>query len=204
MAEELGQIKDSARTYFALSDLAQAQAWMGDIQAARKSVLLQSAKDTIRPVTDMTDGQPYALLRVAIVQIHAGDLAGARERFDSDTNQCRNIPLMRGPSGRLNQIAAGQIAAGDLDGALRSAEVMERGERAETLASVAAAQAVIGQREPARATLVKALEDAAQSASAASARPQTRPAVGTWGERDAPFRRSDPQAGHHPCNGWRC
>jgi hypothetical protein len=159
VAEELEKIKDSKDTYFALSDLAQAQAWLGDYHAARKSALAIGLGGPYLTY-DATDGQPYALLRVAIVQMRAGDIAGARETLRLGYECVRKYPTMRIPSERLDQIAQGQIGAGDMQGALMSAMGMKPGERWATLARIAQAQAIAGLPEQARETMSQALDDA--------------------------------------------
>jgi len=158
-AAEMSQLKDPVRTYSCLSDLAEAQARHGDYKAARQSALAIGERK-VSPPYDMTDGQPYALLRVAIEQKKAGDLAGARETLRLGYESVRKHSKMRGPSDRLSQIAGAQLFVGDLEGALRSAEAIDRGEKSEILAQVAWAQAVIGQPEQARETMLKALDDA--------------------------------------------
>ena len=67
---------------------------------------------------------------------------------------------MRGPEGRLAQVASSQVVCGDIEGALRSAESMPEGRRAMTLAMVARAQAMAGKSEEARKTIDRALADA--------------------------------------------
>ena len=159
--EEVKQLKDPSYTYFALSDLAKAQARLGDIQSARKSALaIGAGRSLMKGAQNMTDGQPYALLCVAIAELKAGDDPGARETLRLGYESVQRHPSMRGDSGRLQQVARGQVAAGDMEGVLRSANAIERGEKSEILAWIAWAQAVTGPSEPARETMKAALEDA--------------------------------------------
>jgi RNA polymerase sigma factor (sigma-70 family) len=159
VAAELEPIKDAARTSFVLGDLADAQARLGDIEAARRSAL--AIGEGHRPAgDDMTNNQPYALLRVAMTQKEAGDLAGARETLRLAYESVHKHPKMSGASGRLFQVASGQVAVGDIDGAIRSAAGIEKGQKAETLGTIALAQAIAGRVEEAWATLKQAIEDA--------------------------------------------
>jgi hypothetical protein len=159
VVEELDQIKDPAQTYFVLSDLAVAQARLGDFQAARRSAMAIGEPPS-SGAYDVAGGQPYALLRIAMRQKEAGDLAGARENLRLGYESVRKHPKMREPSGRLLRIADAQILVGDLEGATRSVEAVKQGERAEVLARIALALAVSGQAEQARNTMDKTLRDA--------------------------------------------
>ena len=77
VARRLQKVQWADEKYLGLSDLAVAQARLGDIQAARQSALSIGVGPS-RAEDDMTDGQPFALLRVATVQLEGGDTAGAR------------------------------------------------------------------------------------------------------------------------------
>ena len=111
----------------------------------------------------MTDGQPYALIRVASVQREAGDIAGASETLRDAFRSVRDHPMMRGRDGRYFQIALAQIANGDIDGAMQSVGAMEA-VRSQILAHIARAQAASGALADAQATFARALGDAGRSA----------------------------------------
>jgi hypothetical protein len=155
----MSKITDPAETYSGLSDLADAQARLGDIEAALNSAL-SIGEGKSSAAEDLTDGQPWALIRIAMEQKEAGNLVGARETLRLAYESVRKHPKMRGPSGRLFQVAEMQIQLDDLDGALRSVAAVERGRKAETLASIGLAQAITGETEKARSTLKAALQDA--------------------------------------------
>lgn len=157
-ADRLAKMETVDQTYFGLGDLAEAQARLGDVEAAKRSATA-IGEGPSRGDFDMTDGQPYALLRVASVQRQAGDAAGARETLCEGFRSVRDHPLMRGRDGRYGQIASAQLANGDIDGAIRSVEAME-GKRSESLAYIARAQAAAGEHNAARATFARALGDA--------------------------------------------
>ncbi|MGC8644019.1 MAG: sigma-70 family RNA polymerase sigma factor, partial [Isosphaeraceae bacterium] len=154
LAEEVDQLKDASQRYPALLGLAQAQAWLGDIQAARKSALAIGKGSGWTAIYTAYDERPYALLRVAGVQIGAGDLAGARETLRLGYETVKKVPSVR-----LLDLGGGQIAAGDLDGALVSAKGMKPSERSEALARIARAQAIRSSPEQAQKTIRQALED---------------------------------------------
>jgi tetratricopeptide (TPR) repeat protein len=159
VAEEMSQIKDPAKRQSGDIELADAQARLGDFEAARKSAL--NVGEGVSSIQgDMTINQPYALLVVAMRQKEAGDLPDARETLRLAYESVRKHPKMSGRSGRLWQVAEAQAQLGDLDGALRSAVAIERGRKAEALSWIALAQAVAGRAEAARGTFKEALEDA--------------------------------------------
>lgn len=161
-ADRLAKLKLVEERYFGLSDLAEAQARLGDIEAARRSAGA-IGEGPSRVNYDMTDGQPYAFIRVAAVQRDAGDFAGARETRRLAFRSVSEHPKMRGRDGRFSQVAMGQIANGDLEGAARSIEAMER-DRGEMLASLARAYAARGDEATARKTFARALIDARHAA----------------------------------------
>jgi len=147
-----------------LSELAEAQARLGDVEAAKRSAKSIGAGPS-RASYDMTDGQPYALVRIAGVQRQSGDTAGAKETLRDAFRSVSEHPLMRGRDGWYSQIASGQIANGDIDGALRSVEAMD-GKRSDSLAFIALAQSAAGESIAARATIGRALADAGLSVKA--------------------------------------
>jgi hypothetical protein len=71
--------------------------------------------------------------------------------------------MMRGRDGRFSQIAQGQVANGDIDGALQSVSAMEE-VPSQVLAYIARAQAASGAHADAQATFARALGDAGRSA----------------------------------------
>jgi RNA polymerase sigma factor (sigma-70 family) len=145
------------QAYFALGDLAEAQAAIGDVEEARRSA--RAIGEGPSGVSyDMTDGQPYALLRVADVQRRAGDVVGARQTLGDGFRRVFDSPKMRIRDDRYEQIALGQLAAGDLEAAFRTVEAMKV-DRSETLALVALAQSAAG-RPAAGATFALALKEA--------------------------------------------
>ncbi len=136
-ADRLAKIEAADQTYFGLSDLAAAQARLGDLEAAKRSAKA-IGEGPSRSGYDMTDGQPYALIRVAAVQHLAGDTAGARDTLREAYRSVIDHPTMRGRDGRLSQIATGQVANSDIDGAVLSVGAMN-GKRSESLALIARA-----------------------------------------------------------------
>ncbi len=162
-------MKSAEQTYFGLGDVALAQARLGDLEAAKQSAIA-IGEGPSRAGYDMTDGQPYALLRIATVQLQSGDTAGARATLRDAFRSVREHPDMRGRDGRYIQIASGQVASGDLVRALLSvraaSEISGRataGRRAESLALIAQAQAAAGDHAAATATFARALTDAGLS-----------------------------------------
>jgi tetratricopeptide (TPR) repeat protein len=166
-AARLATIDDVGETYFGLIDLALAEARLGEFDAARQSAT-SIGEGSARGWIDMTDGQPYALTRVAKLQHLAGDIAGAEETLRGAYRSVTDHPKMRARDGRYAQIVVGQIAIGDLSGAMLTAAAMPAN-RAESLALIARAQAASGDHAGARATFARALEDAR---SATKNRPQ--------------------------------
>ena len=61
-AERLAKMQSADETYFGLSDLAEAQARLGDVEGAKRSAKA-IGEGPSRGGYDMTDGQPYALIR---------------------------------------------------------------------------------------------------------------------------------------------
>ena len=152
-------ITSADQKYMGLGDLAEARALIGDFEGAKASARSIGVGPN-RADYDMTDGQPYALLRVAGVQRKAGQVEPARETLREAYRIIIDHPKMRGPEGRLLQVAMGQDMAGDIEGALRTAESMPEGRRAETLAMIARSQAIAGKGGEARKTIDRALADA--------------------------------------------
>jgi RNA polymerase sigma factor (sigma-70 family) len=161
-AERLAKMEFADETYSGLSDLAEAQARLGDFAGAKRSATAIGVGPT-RFRYDMTDGQPYALIRVASVQREAGDIAGANETLRDAFRSVRDHPTMSEREGRFSQIARGQIANGDIDGALQSVSAMEE-VPSQVLAYIARAQAASGAHADAQATFARALGDAGRSA----------------------------------------
>ncbi len=157
-AERLAKLKLADLTYFGLSDLAEAQARIGEVDAARRSAR-RIGEGPARDPVDSTDGQPYTLTRVALVQRTAGDLAGARETLRDGFRSIGDHPAMRGADGRYHQVALAQLVIGDLDGAQRSIEAMKAG-RSGPLSALARAQASTGRVAEAGTTLARAIEEA--------------------------------------------
>ncbi len=163
-ARRLAKIESIEETYSVLIDLAAAQARIGDVKAAKRSAQAIGVGPS-RFNHDMTAWQPYALVRIAGVQRQAGDTAGARETLRDAFRWVSDHPRMQRREGRYSQIARGQIASGDIDGAVRSVNAMA-GRRAESLAFIALAQAAAGDHAAARATFARALDDAGLSVNA--------------------------------------
>ncbi len=168
-AKRLAKMESAEQTYFGLSDVAVAQARLGDLEAAKRSAS-GIGEGPSRAGYDMTDGQPYALLRIATVQLQSGDTAGARATLRDAFRSAREHPDMRGRDGRYLQVASGQVASGDLVRALFSvraaSEISGRataGRRAESLALIAQAQAAVGDHAAATATFARAMTDAGLS-----------------------------------------
>jgi RNA polymerase sigma factor (sigma-70 family) len=161
-ADRLATMKWVDDTYFGLSDLAEAQARLGDVEGARR-LARAIGEGPSRGGHDMTYGQPYAMIRVATVQREIGDTIGARETLREAFRSVNDHPRMRGRDGRFLQVASGQIASGDLEGAARTVAAIE-GDRPETLASLSRAYAARGDDAAARTSMTRALIDARQAA----------------------------------------
>lgn len=149
-------------TYFGLSDLAEARARIGEVEGAKASALAIGTGPS-RVDYDMTDGQAYAMFRIAFVQREAGDHAGARETLREGFRTVNDHRNMRGRDGRFFQVAEAQIVLNDIDGAQKSVNAMSdptQGQRPKVLAMIAFRQAEAGKGPAARATLRKALADA--------------------------------------------
>jgi hypothetical protein len=154
----MAAIELTDRKYMGLIKLVEAQARIGDFEGAKRSA--RSIGEGPSGVEyDMTDGQPYAMLLIANLQRIDGRVEAGRETLREGYRMIVDHPQMRGPEGRLLQIAGGQIAAGDLDGALRSVEAMPEGSRAETLANIARALAIACRPEDARKALDRAVAE---------------------------------------------
>jgi len=160
-ARRLAKLKWADQTYFGLSDLAEAQARLGDVDAARRSATAIGVGSS-RGGDDMTDGQPYALIRVAQVQRQASDSAGARTTLRDAFRIVKEHPAMRGRDGRYSQIAHAQIASGDIEGALETVAAIKEN-RSAILSSIARVQAAAGELIAAQATFARALRESGQS-----------------------------------------
>jgi hypothetical protein len=147
--------------YLGLSDLAEAQARVGDIDAARQSAIA-IGEGPSGVGYDMTDGQPYALIRVAAVQHQASDLAGARETLQSAFRSVRDHRKMRARDKRFDHVAMAQVANSDIGGALQTVGAMS-GKRSQGLALIARAPAAAGDETAAQSTFARALADAGLS-----------------------------------------
>jgi hypothetical protein len=161
-AERLAKLQSADETYFGLSDLAEAQARLGDVEGAKRSARA-IGEGPSRGDYDMTDGQPYALIRVAGVQRKAGDTIGARDTLRDAFRSVSDHPRMRARDRRYLHVALGQIADGDIEGAAQTVGAME-GIRTEVLASLARAYAARGDDTSARTTFARALIDARRTA----------------------------------------
>ncbi len=157
-ADRLARMNSVREGYMGLSGLAEAQARVGDVEAARQSARAIGVGINSDGY-DMTDGQPYAFIRVASVQRQAGDTAGARETLREAYRAVRDNPKMRGRDGRYGQVARGQVANGDIGDATITVGAMS-GQRSDSLAFLALAQAAAGEHGTASRTFARALEDA--------------------------------------------
>lgn len=147
--------------YSGLSDLAEAQARIGEVEAAKASALMIGVGPT-RAEYDLSDAQPYTFCRIARVQIAAGDHAAAQETLREAFRTVNDHPGMRGRDGQYFRIADTQIQSGDIAGAQKSVDAMS-GHRAKILALIAVSEAAAGKHTVARATIRKALVDAGVS-----------------------------------------
>lgn len=161
-AGRLARIKWADETPFGLTNLAEAQARLGDIDGARRSAGSIGEGPT-RVADDITGGQVYAFGRVATVQRLAGDLTGARETLRLAFRSIREHPRMQRRDGRYFEVATEQIASGDIEGATRSVEAIEK-DRGEALAALARAYAALGDDAAARTAFARALIDARRTA----------------------------------------
>lgn len=155
--------------YHSLSSIARAWARIGDYDRAMRAARLIGTGPT-RVDYDMRDGQSYAMFLVALEQRLAGDAEGGRANLREAHEAAKVIPESRGRSGRLSQVAAGMVAAGDLDGALRCADDAAEGHRGEILESIARAKLRSGDRDGAADLLARAIADAETKEDPRSAR----------------------------------
>jgi hypothetical protein len=142
-----------------LGALAKAQARIGEIAVAKRTARSIGVGRS-RVDNDMTGGQPSAMIGIANVQLESGDVAGARETLREGNRMIRDHPGMSRREGRSMQIAWSQVACGDTEGALITARSIPEGECYQTLALIARAQAVAGDRAAAKETMDLALKDA--------------------------------------------
>jgi RNA polymerase sigma factor (sigma-70 family) len=161
-AERLAKLNLAEEKYFGLGNLAKAQARLGDLDGAKRSAKA-IGEGPSGVGYDTTDGQPYALVRVAWVQREAGDTAGAKDTLREAFRTVNEHPQMRHRDGRFLQIALGQTANGDIEGVVQTVNAMEE-QRSEILASLARAYAALGDEKAARTTFVRALIDAKRTA----------------------------------------
>jgi RNA polymerase sigma factor (sigma-70 family) len=157
-ADRLAKIEWVDETYFGWSDVAFAQARLGDFAEAKRSAR-KIGEGRSRFGHDMTDGQPYALCRIAGVQRDSGDVAGAKVTLRQAVFIVRDHPTMRGRDGRLYQIFLAQIANGDIDVGVATLGLMEE-TNVDALAQLARGQAAVGQHSAALKTFARALNAA--------------------------------------------
>lgn len=117
---------------------------------------------------------------VARRQRLAGDLAGARETLELADRILGDHPEMRLRTLRAFEVASEQIAAGDLDGALKTAERIDPGRRAPVLATIAFEQARAGDLEAFRTTLDEAVPLTKIPPEPIENQPGNRPAFRTY------------------------
>jgi tetratricopeptide (TPR) repeat protein len=158
IAEDLDAVRQAEAKYFPLDKLAHAWAKLGDFDAAMAAAR-KIGEGPTGVDYDMRDGKPYAMVVIAGEQRRRGDLAGARKTLDEAYRTIVETPKMRGPDGRLYQVALAQIAAGDLDGARRSVAAIKPGRSPDALAILALAERRAGNEAAAQATFRRALED---------------------------------------------
>ncbi len=154
-AQRLATMEPNNETSSGMCELAEAQARLGDVEAAKQSAKAIGAAPA-REGHDLTDLQAYALIRVGAIQQKAGDIAGANEILREAFRSLHDHPIMGGRDGRYSQIADAQIANGDVAGAIHSVDAI-LGKRWESLVSIARAQAAAGDHTAARATFMSAL-----------------------------------------------
>ena len=154
-AERHGRIELPERSYLGLGALAEAQARIGEVDAAKRTAKV-SGGGPFGDEPEMTALRVEALCRVSGVESKAGDLVGARQTLRDAVGLLDAGPRTGGRSGRYRRIARGQMAVGDLDGATRSFEAT-KGRNPEDLALLARAQAARGEHAEARATFGRAL-----------------------------------------------
>jgi hypothetical protein len=163
-----------------LIDLAEAQALIGNFEGAKSSA--RSIGEGPTPLDiDTTDGRPYAMILIAIVQREVGHSEAARETLREAYRMVIEHPKMLDSEGRLFDVARQQVSSGDLEGALRSAESMPEWRRAEILAMVARSLAIAGKAEDAGPTIARALTAARSDVTATSeAKPAAVPRMGPF------------------------
>jgi hypothetical protein len=100
---------------------------------------------------------PWALCRIGSAQAKAGQTDAARKTFREAPDVIERHPAM---AAGLDLVAHAQARAGDVAGALKTAEMTGPGNKTRVLISIAEMQATRGDRAGANGTLGRALEDA--------------------------------------------
>ncbi|MDB5349602.1 MAG: sigE 22 [Planctomycetota bacterium] len=145
---------------FSYGDLAQAQARLGQIEAARRTAL-SIGRNADGSFDLVSDTQPYILLCVAVIQEGKGDRPGARQTMRLALQSIRENPNMRGVQGRLEQVGGYQAALGDVEGAREVVAMMEPGLKHKVLLAIAQHQKTAGAFAAAKTTTEEAKADAA-------------------------------------------
>ena len=154
-AQEIIFESDRAET---LSDIADAQAKTGDLQAAKQTrqSAIQMWMDALKTDQEMGNAstRTWSLTRIADAQAKAGDATGALET-------AQKIENARDRAKVLQDIADAQAKAGDATDALETAQKIENaGDRAETLSDIADTQVKAGDLQAARQTWEDAIKAA--------------------------------------------
>ena len=167
------------QTNLGLRNLAEAQARIGEIEAARRSVAAIGVGPN-RDRFDMTPDRAAVLLRIAQIQREAGDLPGARATLLDAFRMIDEHQPWRGRDGSYQEIIDAQLGVGDIPGALRSLGSMAS-PQPEQFAWIARALAAAGQDAAAAATSQRAIVEATRAVELARADPEGAPEAGASG-----------------------
>jgi tetratricopeptide (TPR) repeat protein len=159
-------IKNSMYQAECLRRLAEVLADAGDLEATSKvSEILQKgiAESGIRTGQSVLHHEVFVLAALAKTQARAGNRAGAVETFKKAVELAGDFP-MEGEdlrSGRLEDLVRARVDAGDIDGALQTAElIVYEYHKANALIAIAEARAKAGRRDEARDLFRKAIRTA--------------------------------------------
>ena len=159
---QLATIKSPLTRDASLQSIAEAQALLGDFEAARA---------TARSITAGANRignfgpEPWtwafsAMLRVAEVQRDDGKLEAARETLREAGRMIADHSKAKDPAFQYQGVALAQIQAGDVEGALRSVEVGPKVYGAMPMAPIARGLAMAGRDDEARKLIGRALAHA--------------------------------------------
>lgn len=135
-------------------EVAMALADLGQTDEALR--LIRPPQDASGRRTRGDTTMPWVLTRIGIAQAKSGQAAAARKTFQEALDGISAPDT----SSRLQLLASGQASSGDVEGALRTARLIEPWWGGRTLIQIADAQSSRGDRAGATETLRRALEHA--------------------------------------------